>query len=152
MRLLSSLVVLLGSLVLMAATLPRFQEASGSQEAEKAGELPISFLEIVSSDPAKTIATLEAVHGVPFGDPVPMLGNARLAKLSGGGLLSVRGKLRPDETPVVRPYVLVEDIAAAVKAAADSGAEIALPGMPIPGYGTCAIYIHEGIEHGLWQE
>jgi predicted enzyme related to lactoylglutathione lyase len=53
--------------------------------------------------------------------------------------------------PVVRPYLLVEDIEAAVKVAEKEGAEVALPPMKIPGQGTFSIYILGGIEHGLWQ-
>ena len=55
------------------------------------------------------------------------------------------------EKPVVRPYILVEDIEATVAAAADSGAEIAVPPMKLAGHGTCAIVIQGGIESGLWQ-
>ncbi len=86
-----------------------------------------------------------------FGDPDPNLGGARTATLHGGGMLGIRGPLRDDETPVVRPYILVDDIAASVTAAADAGAEIALPPMELPGHGTCAIVIQGGIECGLWQ-
>ena len=59
--------------------------------------------------------------------------------------------MRDTETPIVRPYILVEDIAAAVKVADEAGAVIALPPMEIPGQGMFAIYILGGIEHGLWQ-
>ena len=67
------------------------------------------------------------------------------------GRIGVRAPMRATEMPVVRPYVLVDDIASAVKAAQEAGATIALPPMAIPGEGACAIYIIEGIEHGLWE-
>jgi predicted enzyme related to lactoylglutathione lyase len=51
----------------------------------------------------------------------------------------------------VRPYWLVEDIEAAVAAAEEAGAQIALPPMELPGHGRCAIYFAGGVEHGLWQ-
>ncbi len=53
--------------------------------------------------------------------------------------------------PVVRPYLLVDDVEPAAKAAEAAGAEIAHPPMEIPGHGTFAIYIQGGIHHGLWQ-
>ncbi len=59
--------------------------------------------------------------------------------------------MRPTELPIVRPYVLVDDIEAAVEEVAVQGAEIAHPAMELPGYGTFAIYIVGGIEQGLWQ-
>ena len=59
--------------------------------------------------------------------------------------------MRADEEPVVRPYLLVEDIEAAVSAAQAAGAEVAVPPMEIPGHGKFAIYIQGGIEHGLWK-
>ena len=55
------------------------------------------------------------------------------------------------EEPVVRPYLLVDDIDAAAAAAVESGGEIAHPPMEIPGHGKFAIYIQGGIHHGLWQ-
>ena len=66
-------------------------------------------------------------------------------------MLGIRGPLRETELPVVRPYVLVDDINAAVDAAAKAGALIALPPMELPGHGTCAVVIQGGIECGLWQ-
>jgi predicted enzyme related to lactoylglutathione lyase len=98
-----------------------------------------------------TCDALEKLHGVSFGAPEAALGNARTATLHGGGLLGVRAPMRADEEPVVRPYVLVDDIDAAVEAAQAAGAEIALPPMEIPGRGKCAIYFQGGIQHGLWQ-
>ena len=114
--------------------------------------MTIQFLEIVTPSVDETIAVLSKAHGVTFGDPVPEFGGGRTADLIGGGRISVRGPLREDETPVVRPYILVDDINAAVKAAEAAGAEVAIPPMPIPGQGTFSIYLLGGIEHGLWQK
>ncbi|MEM7218928.1 MAG: hydroxylase [Pseudomonadota bacterium] len=113
--------------------------------------MQIYYLEIVTHDVALSCELYASMHGVEFGDPDPNLGGARTAKLSDGGLLGVRGSLRDTETPVVRPYALVDDIEAAVAAAAQAGAMVAMPATPIAGYGQFAIVIHGGIESGLWQ-
>jgi uncharacterized protein len=63
----------------------------------------------------------------------------------------VRGPLRDTEQPIVRPYWLVDDIAAALNAASRQGALIAHPQMQIPGKDTFAIYILGDVNHGLWQ-
>jgi len=47
--------------------------------------------------------------------------------------------------------MLVPDIAAAAAAAAEAGAEVALPTMEFPGHGTCAIVVQGGIDFGFWQ-
>lgn len=111
----------------------------------------VQYLEIVTPDVAGTCSALEAMHGVRFSAPVAELGQARTAALAGGGKLGVRAPLSPGERTVVRPYVLVKDIEAAVAAASAAGAEIAHPPLEIPGEGTFAIYFLGGIEHGLWQ-
>ena len=111
----------------------------------------IQYLEVVTPDVNATCDALERLHGVSFGEPDVGLGNARTAALKGGGKIGVRAPMREDEQPVVRPYLLVEDIEAAVKAAQAAGAQVALPPMEIPGGGKFAIYIQGGIEHGLWQ-
>jgi len=113
--------------------------------------LTVQYLEIVTPSVAETCEALSKAHGVEFGEPIPALGNARTADLKEGGRLGVRAPMRATETPIVRPYVLVDDIEAAVKAAEKAGAEVALPPMKIPGQGTFSIYILGGIEHGLWQ-
>lgn len=113
--------------------------------------MQVHYLEIVTPDVDATCAALAGVHGVTFDSPVPEFGNARTAALDGGGLLGVRAPMRPDEDPIVRPYVLVEDLDAAVEAAEAAGGTIALPPMEIPGRGRFAIYILGGINHGLWQ-
>ena len=112
--------------------------------------IALHYLEYVTPEAEATIRSLEKMHDVKFSKPQPMLGNARTAELKGGGKISVRGPLRPDEEPTVRPYRLVDDIEAALEEAKDAGAEIAMAATPLPGHGTFAIYIHGGIQHGLW--
>lgn len=117
----------------------------------KENAMQIQYLEIVTADVDGVCATYSRLHDVTFGARDQNLGGARTAKLANGGLLGVRAPLRDTEKPVVRPYLLVQDIQAAVDAAADSGAEVALPPMEIVGHGTCAVVIQGGIESGLWQ-
>jgi len=113
--------------------------------------MQIHYLEIVTTDVEPICALYSNIHGVTFGDADQTLGGARTARLANGGMLGVRAPMHDGEKPVVRPYILVEDIEAAVAAAAKSGAEIAVPPMRIPSHGTCAIVFQSGIESGLWQ-
>ena len=122
-----------------------------AQEHAKEKALKVQYLEIVTPSVSETCDALAQAHGVVFGDPIAELGNARTANLKDGGRIGVRAPMRETETPVVRPYVLVDDIQAAVKAAEGAGATVAMPPMEIPGHGTFSIYILGGIEHGLWQ-
>jgi predicted enzyme related to lactoylglutathione lyase len=118
---------------------------------ENVKTMQIQYLELVTPDVDALCAQYSKVYGVAFSDPDPNLGGARTTKLRGGGTLGIRGPLRDTETPVVRPYMLVDDIAAAVGKAEESGAEVALPSMQLPGHGTCAIVLQGGIECGFWQ-
>jgi predicted enzyme related to lactoylglutathione lyase len=111
----------------------------------------IHYLEVVTPDVDGSVALYSRIHGISFGAADENLGGARTAKLANGGRLGIRAPLRDTEQPVVRPYFLVPDIEAAVAAAAQSDAEIAMPPTEIPGQGKFAILIHEGIESGLWQ-
>ncbi len=113
--------------------------------------LTVQYLEIVTPSVDETCDALEKMHGVTFGEAVAELGNARTAQLKSGGRIGVRAPMRETEEPVVRPYLLIDDIHAATQAAEDAGAVVAIPPMEIPGQGTFAIYILGGIEHGLWQ-
>jgi len=113
--------------------------------------MKVHYLEIVTPDVEATCAAYETLHGVSFSGPVAGLGNARTAALAGGGLLGVRGPMHETETPVVRPYLPVDDIDAAAAAAAAAGGETAHPPTEIPGHGKFAIYTLGGIHHGLWQ-
>lgn len=119
-------------------------------EAAEAG-VRLHFLEIVTPEVDATCGSIEATHGVRFGEPQADLGGARTAGLASGGLISVRAPMNPAEDTVVRPYLLVDDIETALANAAAAGAEIAMPATPLEGRGTFAIYFLGGIEHGLWQ-
>jgi hypothetical protein len=127
------------------------QSAPEVQGSKKEKAIQVHYLEIVTPDMDAMCDTLEELHGVKFSDPQAEFGNARTAALEGGGLIGVRAPMREDEEPVVRPYVLVDDIESAVEAARAAGGEIAMPPTEIPKGGKFAIYIHGGIQHGLWQ-
>ena len=123
------------------------------EQDSKGKFMQVQYLEIVTPDVDALCKQYSAVHGITFSEPDQNLGNARTAKLNGGGLIGIRAPMREDETPVIRPYVLIENLEEAVAAAADAGAEIAIPRMEIPGgHGTIAIVIQGGIECGLWQD
>lgn len=113
--------------------------------------MKIHYLEIVTPDVDVICSTYERLYGVTFGEPEAGLGNARTAPLLDGGKIGVRSPIHETEEPVVRPYMLVDDIEAAVKSAVTSGGEIAHPPMELPGHGTFAIFTQGGIHHGLWQ-
>lgn len=113
--------------------------------------MKIHYLEIVASDVDAVCAAYAAAHGIKFGAADPLLGGARTAPLPDGGSIGVRGPLRDTEAPIVRPYWLVDDIAAAVTAVTKQGAFVAHSPLEIPGKGTFAIYFQGGAEHGLWQ-
>jgi predicted enzyme related to lactoylglutathione lyase len=122
-----------------------------NQPSTHESAVKIFYLEIVTPDIDAACNLYSKMYSVTFGDPNPSLGGARTADLDGGGMLGVRSPLRETEAPVVRPYVLVDDIKKAVAAAAEAGAEIAMEPMAIGDLGQFAIVIHGGIESGLWQ-
>ena len=111
----------------------------------------VHYLEIVTPDVEATCDSLARLHGLEFGAPQADLGNARTARRADGSQIGVRAPMHDAETPVVRPYVLVDDIAGAVAAAEAAGAMIAMPPTPIPGGGSFAIYFQGDIQYGLWQ-
>ena len=113
--------------------------------------MKVQYLEIVSPEVDALCRQYSTIYDITFSEPDANFGGARTAKLHGGGLIGIRGPLRDTETPVVRPYVLVDDIKSAVESAAEAGAEIAMPPMEIPEHGKFAIVIHGGIECGFWQ-
>ena len=113
--------------------------------------MQIHYLEIVTKDVDAVCAAYAHLHGVTFSGGDPGLGGARTAPLPDSGMLGVRAPMHEAEEPVVRPYLLVEDIEAAIAAAVKQGGEVAHPPMELPGHGTFAIFIQGGIHHGLWQ-
>ncbi len=72
-----------------------------------------------------------------------VLAKSASAKLPTRGMTTVEG--------TINGYPLLATLEEAVAAAVDAGGEVALPPMDIAGHGTCAIYIHGGAHHGLWQ-
>lgn len=108
------------------------------------------YLEIVTPEVGATCSSLELSHGVTFGDPRPEFGGARTAPLVGGGMLGVRAPMHGAENSVVRPYLLVDDIDAAVANAVAAGAQLMMPPTPMPSGGQFSIYMLGGIEHGIW--
>jgi predicted enzyme related to lactoylglutathione lyase len=147
----SALPPLVAALILSAFSGSHAQLAIDKQEPREGEAMLVQYLEIVTFDVDATCSAMEDLHGVSFGGPNAGLGNARTAVLKGGGMIGVRAPMHESEHPVVRPYVLVDDIEAAIEAAEASGAEVAVPPMEIPGHGKCAIYVLGGIQHGLWQ-
>ena len=127
---------------------PKTQKSNPLEEGEP---MKIQYLEIVTPEVEAMCRQYSAIYDITFSEPNASFGGARTAKLDGDGMLGIRGPLRDTETPVVRPYVLVDDIKAAVKSASEAGAEIAMPPMEIPEHGMFAIVIHGGIECGFWQ-
>ena len=79
--------------------------------------MQVQYLEIVTNEVDAVCASYERLHGVTFEPGDAGLGGARTASLPDGGLLGVRAPMHETEEPVVRPYLLVDDIEAATKAA-----------------------------------
>lgn len=113
--------------------------------------MKVHYLEIITPNVDVLCRTYSQLNGVEFTAPVAELGNARTTTMPDGGIVGVRAPLADHEEPIIRPYYLVDDIQAAVKAAVASGAELAHPPLEIPGRGTFAIFIQAGVHHGLWQ-
>ena len=148
-----SIIILFGALLVASCGDGVSDQTEGSGDNDPAhAEAPmrVHFLEVITQKVDETCALLEKMHGVEFSPPVAELANARV---SVKGLISVRAPIPEAEpAPLVRPYLLVDDIRAAVKHAEEAGATIAHPPLEIPGRGTFAIYILGGVQHGLWEE
>lgn len=111
----------------------------------------VYYLEVVTADVEQVCASYAASLGVTFSDAVMELGGAFTATLSDGGTLGVRAPMHDAEEPATRPYYLVDNIEQAVQQAADSGAQVAVPPMDIPGRGKCAAPMYGAIQSGFWQ-
>ena len=145
-------VIATASLFWLAACQPSVGERSepATPPSTTETELEVQYLEIVTPDVDATCATLSSVHGVQFGPPESGFGNARIAILTNGRRIGVRAPLSADEgAPIVQPYLLVENIDAAIASAEATGAEFAMLATEIPGHGTFAIYFQGGLQFGL---
>lgn len=111
----------------------------------------VHYVEVVTPDVDAACRIYSEIHGVTFNDADSTLGGARTSKLPEGGMMGIRAPIHDAEKPVTRSYFLVNDIEAAVAAAEKTGAQIAVPPMKLGEHGTCAIFMHSGIEAGLWQ-
>jgi len=113
--------------------------------------MTVKYLEIVTNEVDSTCALYERLLRVSFGPQDPNLGQARLAKRSDGTLIGIREPLAKHESPTMRTYLAVDDIAGAVKKAEEQGPTIAYPPTKGGEHGVFAIVIHGDVEHGLWQ-
>ena len=114
-------------------------------------EHAVHYLEIVTPDVEAVRNLYEESYGWHFQPIEPALGNAFVAELPGGVLCGIRAPMHAEEKPTVRTYVRVADIKTSVQRATQLGATVLLEQMEIPGHGVIAIYLHGGIEHGIWQ-
>jgi predicted enzyme related to lactoylglutathione lyase len=132
---------------------------AAAQEAKPADKqdpneksMQLYYLEVVTKDVDAVCAAYSAASGVTFGKPDARFGGERRAPLAGGWMIGVRAPMRETEAPVVRPYWLVKDIKAAVAAVKKAGGQVAVEPTEFPPLGTYAIYVHGGVDHGLWEK
>lgn len=109
------------------------------------------YLEIVTPNVDEVCDLYAKTIGAAFSEDAH-LGGARIAVLAGGARIGIRAPLRPDEGPLWRIYLRVDDLDTAVAGARAAGAEVAIERMPLGGgHGDIAIVLYGGVEHGLWQ-
>ena len=111
----------------------------------------MQYLEIVSVDVEAVVALHERLFGLAFATPDADLGQARVARQPDGSLIGVRAPLADFEEPIVRPYLVVADIDAAVQVAQEFGGTLAYGPEQQGAHGRFAIYFLGGAQHGLWQ-
>lgn len=111
----------------------------------------VHYLEIVTNELEATCAFYGSLWDLSFGDAVADLGQARTAKRPDGTLVGIRKPLAEHDAPIVRSYVAVKDIKNATQAAEAQGAVVAYAPTEQGEYGTFAIVILDGVQHGLWQ-
>lgn len=127
------------------------QRAGPSAEVNESSRMGVHYVEVVSNDVDALTKLYQHVYGFSFGPPEPELGQARVARTPSGMLVGIRKPLSPNEQPTIRTYLAVDDIQRAVKAAEKNGATLAYPPTRQGHWGTFAIVIQGGVQHGLWQ-
>jgi len=140
-----------GVLVIAALSLLSGCQTMGKPDQNGPSNMRIHYVEIVCRDVTAQCAALERVHGLSFGPAVADLGQARVAEAPDGSLIGVRAPLAEHERPIIRTYLEVEDIGAAVKEAEAAGAVVAYPPTRQGDTGTWAIYSLGDVQLGLWQ-
>ena len=114
-------------------------------------EHEIHYLEIVTPDAETARDFYSQAYGWVFEDMAPELGHAFVASLPNGSLCGIRAPMHEQEKPTTRSYVRVADIEVSTDQAAKLGATVLLGPTEISGRGMIAIYLHGGIEQGIWQ-
>ncbi len=114
--------------------------------------MQVEYLEVVTPNVAETCAAYTKLYDICFSEAIEELGNAFVAALANGGRISIRAPMHESEQPVVRPYMLVDNLDKAVTELVSAGAEIIHPATHIPNQGHFAIYLLAGLQFGLWQK
>lgn len=130
---------------------PACQMPANNQETPSVPMHGIYFLEIVAEDAEATRDFYAANFGYAFSEAIQEFGGAYVADMPEGSMLSIRASMHEMETPIVRPYLRVADIDAAISKAEADGAMVAMMPTEIPGRGRFAIYFLGGIQQGIWQ-
>jgi predicted enzyme related to lactoylglutathione lyase len=110
----------------------------------------ITHVEFPADDPDRARRFYEAVAGWEFGSmpEFPDYWLFRTEEGHGGGL-GTRGE---SVGRVIRVYITVDDLEAAVAAAEANGGSVVTPPSDVPGQGCfAAVLDSEGSEIGLWQ-
>jgi len=129
----------------------QWTERRNGSNTMKVPDSCVHYFEVVTSDPEAARDLYAKAHGWTFGAVQPELGNAFVASLPDGSLCGIRAPMSEHEKPIVRTYLRVADVEQAVRDAERLGAGIALGPTELPGHGRIAIYVHGGIEQGVWQ-
>ena len=112
--------------------------------------MTVKYLEIVTPNVDAACAMYSRIYGVEFGAEVPTLGMARTAERPDGTTFSVRAPLADHDGPIVRTYLAVDDMDAAIEAATANGGVVAYGPVEQGDVGTFAIVIQDGVQHGFW--
>lgn len=119
--------------------------------AARAALHDVCYVEMVSADVDAARRLCEKAYGWRFGEPDEALGGAYVATLPSGARFAIRTPMHEMETPLVRTYVRVADVDAAVRDAEALGAEVVLPPVALPENGRIAIFVVGEVEQGVWQ-
>jgi predicted enzyme related to lactoylglutathione lyase len=114
-------------------------------------ENTVHYLEIITRDVPGTADFYAKAFGWRFEPAAPELGDAVVAQLPDGSLCGIRAPMHEQEEPIVRTYLRVPDLDAAVAKARQLGATMAIESMEIPGRGKIAIFFLGETQQGLWE-